>query len=138
MEKGKFPYIVRTALNNGQKGFIDEDEKYLNNENTLSFGQDTATVFYQRNRYFTGDKIKVLEFKGIDFDCNKALFLVSAITKSFSNFSWGASSYNVDVINNQEIILPTINGNPDYDTMSALISAIKKLVIKDVVEFTNS
>lgn len=57
------PYVVRSSNNNGVRGYIDEDEIYLNEGNTLSFGQDTATVFWQEKPYFTGDKIKVLKPK---------------------------------------------------------------------------
>lgn len=57
------PYVVRTASNNGIKGFLKENEKYLNEGNTISFGQDTATMFYQKQPYFTGDKIKVLQIQ---------------------------------------------------------------------------
>ena len=45
LKSGKFPYVVRMGSNNGQKGFIYEDETYLNEGNTISFGQDTATMF---------------------------------------------------------------------------------------------
>ena len=47
--------------NNGQKGFINEDESFLNDGNTISFGQDTATMYYQEFPYFTGDKIKIVK-----------------------------------------------------------------------------
>jgi type IIS restriction enzyme R protein len=47
IENGRYPYVVRTSSNNGQKGFLDENESFLNAENTISFGQDTATIFYQ-------------------------------------------------------------------------------------------
>lgn len=40
-----FLHIVRTALNDGLKGFINE--KILNDGNTISFCQDTATIYYQ-------------------------------------------------------------------------------------------
>ena len=39
------PYVVRSSTNNGIRGYINEDEKYLNEGNTFSFGQDTATIF---------------------------------------------------------------------------------------------
>ena len=61
LKYGKFPYVVRIASNNGQKGFINEDVKFLNEGNTISFGQDTATMYYQEKPYFTGDKIKILK-----------------------------------------------------------------------------
>lgn len=50
LEQGGFPYIVRMGSNNGQKGFINGEEKYLNEGNTISFGQDTATMYYQALR----------------------------------------------------------------------------------------
>lgn len=46
LEEGH-PYVVRTALNNGIRGYLKEDEEFLNEGNTISFGQDTATMFYQ-------------------------------------------------------------------------------------------
>lgn len=36
-----------------------------------------------------------------------------------------------------DIQLPTKDGKPDYDTMAALISAVQKLVIKDVVLYAD-
>ena len=63
LENGNYPYIVRTALNNGTKGYLNENEEYLNSGNTFSFGQDTATIFYQKEPYFTGDKIKIVKAK---------------------------------------------------------------------------
>lgn len=137
LEKGKYPYVVRMSGNNGQKGFINEDEKYLNEGNTLSFGQDTATVFYQEKPYFTGDKIKILKCRQKQFSKKNAQFFVAAITKAFSSFSWGTSSYSIDVIENQFIKLPTKSGKPDYGFMETFISAIQKLVIKDVVLYTD-
>lgn len=135
--KGKHPYIVRMSTNNGQKGYIDENTIYLNDANTLSFGQDTATVFYQGKQYFTGDKIKILKFKNGNLNSDLGLYFVSAIFKSFSKFSWGASSFSVDVINNQKIKVPVKNKNVDIETMKFLIRLIKKLVIKDIVKYTN-
>ncbi|MBS5984461.1 MAG: restriction endonuclease subunit S [Clostridium butyricum] len=125
LEEGRFPYIVRMSTNNGQKGFIEEDEKYLNEGNTLTFGQDTATVFYQETPYFTGDKIKILKCKEERFGKNNALFFVTAITRAFSNFSWGTSSYSVDVIENQKIKLPIKNQELDFDFMEAFTAEIE-------------
>ncbi len=136
-EIGK-PYVVRTSLNNGVRGYINEDEQFLNEGNTISFGQDTATMFYQEKPYFTGDKIKIIKSKDHRFNRRNALFLVSAMTKSFSSFSWGGSSFNVKIIANQLINIPVKGKKPDYETMETIISAVHKLVIKDVVLFVES
>jgi len=41
------------------------------------------------------------------------------------------------VLLNSKISLPTKNNQPDYKTMETLISAIQKVVIKDVVLYTD-
>lgn len=122
LEKQGHPYIVRTALNNGLKGFLNEDEKYLNDGNTISFGQDTATMFYQEKPYFTGDKIKILKPKYSRFGKANALFFITEMTKSFSNFSWGSTSFSVDTISDQQVSLPITPENKiDFDFMEAFI-----------------
>ncbi|MEA4115456.1 restriction endonuclease subunit S [Mycoplasma sp. 744] len=137
LANGGYPYIVRTALNNGLKGYIDENIKYLNDGNTISFGQDTTTMFYQEKQYFTGDKIKILKSKFDRFGKKNAHFILASMAKSFSSFSWGANSYSVAIIENQIINLPIYNSKIDFEYMETLISAIQKLVIKDVVEWTD-
>lgn len=134
-ENGKYPYVVRMSYNNGQKGYINEEKEFLNEGNTLSFGQDTATVFYQEKPYFTGDKIKILKSKNENFRKENAQFFVSAIAKSFSKYSWGTGSYSVPVIKKERISLPIKNGEINFKYMEILISAIQKLVIKDVVVY---
>lgn len=125
LENGKFPYVVRTGLNNGIRGYINEDEKYLNNGNTISFGQDTATMFYQKIPYFTGDKIKILQSKDVRFSENNAQFLIPIMTKAFSSFSWGSSSFSVDIIKDQKIHLPTKNGKIDFEFMESFIAELE-------------
>ncbi|MGZ8946509.1 MAG: restriction endonuclease subunit S [Methylococcaceae bacterium] len=135
-EVGK-PYVVRTSLNNGIRGYINEDEQFLNEGNTISFGQDTATMFYQETPYFTGDKIKIVKSKDNRLNKLNALFFISTMTRTFSSFSWGGSSFNVKIIANQLMKLPTQNHQLNYAIMETFISAIQKLVIKDVVLYAD-
>ena len=124
-EKGQYPYIVRTSSNNGQKGFIDAREEYLNDGNTIAFGQDTATMFYQEKPYFTGDKIKVLKPKIAKFNKNNAQFFLVAMRKPFELFSWGTSSYNVEIIKSQKIVLPVKDGEIDFDFMESFVAEME-------------
>ena len=41
---GKYRYVARTSQNNGIKGYIDEDKAFLNDGQTISFGQDTRII----------------------------------------------------------------------------------------------
>lgn len=112
--------------NNGQKGFIDEDQAYLNDGNTISFGQDTATMFYQEIPYFTGDKIKIVKAKDQRFNKRNAQFFISTMNKAFGYFSWGSSSFNVNVIKNQKITLPILNnGKIDFDFMESFVAELE-------------
>ena len=149
------PYVVRSSTNNGIRGYINEDEKYLNDGNTFSFGQDTATIFWQPEAYFTGDKIKVLKPK---FNCNDEIanYVMNRIEIAFSGFSWGSQSFKVSVIENMPISLPIqtdTEGNPiidteckyhpdgyipDWDFMEKYIRAIEKIVIADVVQYKDA
>ncbi|WP_264765726.1 restriction endonuclease subunit S [Moraxella catarrhalis] len=137
LEIGRYPYVVRTALNNGIKGYIEEDTQFLNEGNTISFGQDTATVFYQEKPYFTGDKIKIIKSKNNFLSRINAQFILAMMAKSFAKFAWGSSSFKVAILENVIIQLPTKNGEIDFDFMETLISAIQKLVIKDVVLYAD-
>lgn len=133
LEYGKFPYVVRMSSNNGQKGFINEDEIYLNDGNTIAFGQDTATMFYQEHPYFTGDKIKILKAKNKRFNKKSAQFFISTMSKSFSSFSWGSSSFNVNIIENQKITLPVSkNKEIDFDFMESFIAKLEEEKIAEL------
>ena len=127
---GKHRYIARGDRNNGIRGYISEDEIYLNEANTISFGQDTATLFYQNESYFTGDKIKVFRPKdNVRLNGNTAQIFVTVMKKAFSGFAWGSSSYNVGILNKITIQLPTIRRNGEaqiaFGFMEAFIATLK-------------
>ncbi|MBU1669342.1 restriction endonuclease subunit S [bacterium] len=132
LDNGKFPYVVRMGSNNGHKGYINEDEYFLNEGNTISFGQDTATMFYQERPYFTGDKIKILKSKYKKFNKKNAQFFILMMSKAFSSFSWGGSSFNVKILESQKIHLPTKNGKIDFDFMETFISKLESEKIAEL------
>lgn len=133
LENCGHPYVVRTSCGNGQKGFIDEDEVFLNEGNTISFGQDTATMYYQEVPYFTGDKIKILKSKLQRFSKANAQFFLAAMRNSFQNFTWGSSSFNVSIISNQKIQLPiTEEKEIDFDFMESFIRELEEERIREL------
>lgn len=118
------------------KGFLNEDKKYLNDGNTISFGQDTATMFYQEKPYFTGDKIKILKPKTKRFNKINSMFFITEMTKAFSNFSWGSSSFSIDVISKQIISLPiTSSGEIDFDFMESFIRELEEERIRELAAY---
>ncbi|RVZ88876.1 restriction endonuclease subunit S [Helicobacter pylori] len=137
--KDTHPYVVRTSLNNGIRGYLKENTNFLNAGNTISFGQDTATMFYQEKPYFTGDKIKILRCKNPNFNKINALFFITSLTKAFRNFSWGSASFSVSIIENQNISLPTTqDGDIDFNFMRTFINALMKQTIQGVAEYCSA
>ena len=133
---GIYPYVARGSSNNGIRGYIMEDEQYLSPAKSLSFGQDTATIFYQPNAYFTGDKIKVMILKNRDLNDELAQYFITVISKAFSTFTWGQSSFNEKILKAVKINLPiTPDGDIDFDYMERYIRAIEKMTIADVVKY---
>ncbi len=133
---GKYPYVARSGTNNGIRGYITEDVQFLNEGNTISFGQDTATIFYQEHPYFTGDKIKIMTYRDCDLYPELACYIITAMRKAFNSFSWGESSFNETILKNMEISLPvTCDNKIDYNFIDSFIRAQEKLSIKNVVEW---
>lgn len=123
---GKYRYIARGEKNNGIRGYITKDIKYLNEANTISFGQDTATMFYQNEQYFTGDKIKIFHPKNhIKLNENNAQLFITTMNKTFSSFSWGSSSYNVSILNETKIKLPIENMEINFSFMENFITELE-------------
>ena len=121
---GKHPYVTRKTGENGIRGYIDYDEQFLNDANTISFGMDTAVMYYQDKPYFTGDKIKVL-FPKTELNKYVAAYMITSMRKAFQLFGWGMS-YEDSVINNIEMQLPIAENNqPDYAYMKAYIAHLE-------------
>ena len=65
------------------------------------------------------------------------LYFTAAIQRTL----WGRFSYGKKLRSSQSydfmLKLPFENDKPDFDTMNLLISAIQKLVIKDIVKYSD-
>ena len=132
---GKYPYVARGTGNNGIRGNIDYDTRYLNPGNTISFGQDTATMYYQENEYFTGDKIQIFSLNpklGFKLNYRIAIYLITVARKLFTNFAWGQSSFAVDKIAYMKINLPVISGTNkiDFKYMEDRVKALEQDQVK--------
>ncbi|GAA7817131.1 restriction endonuclease subunit S [Helicobacter pylori] len=142
--ENSYPYVVRAATNNGIKGFIIDDPIFANEKNTLSFAQDTFTVFYQKQPYFTGNKVKILKPK-FTFKSPKILHFISAILQFILKpLTWGLGS-TTESIAEFKFSLPlkptaktqTLDGI-DFHFMHTLINALMKQTIQGVVQYSSA
>ncbi|TPH94734.1 type II restriction endonuclease [Helicobacter pylori] len=130
--ENSYPYVVRATTNNGIKGFIIDDPTFTNEKNTLSFAQDTFTVFYQKQPYFTGNKVKILKPK-FAFKSPKILHFISAILQFILKpLTWGLGS-TTESIAEFKISLPlkpTANAQTlediDFDFMEKFIAELEQ------------
>ena len=112
---------------------------YLNEGNTISFGQDTATVFYQEKPYFTGDKIKILKPKDKRFRKQNAPFFLAAIHRAFSGFSWGTQSFSVGVIEGTKILLPqTTFKDIDFAFMESFVRELEESRLRELEAYLSA
>ncbi|WRG31106.1 restriction endonuclease subunit S [Helicobacter pylori] len=130
--ENSYPYVVRAATNNGIKGFIVDDPTFTNEKNTLSFAQDTFTVFYQKQPYFTGNKVKVLKPK-FAFKSPKILHFISAILQFILKpLTWGLGSTTESIAEFKFSLplKPTANAQTfediDFDFMEKFIAELEQ------------
>lgn len=127
---GTLPFVTAGETDEGVSDFIDND--------VTVFPANTTTIDmfgsakYRNYMYGGDDHIAVVHTDKLPKYAS--IFVTSAIHKSSYNgqFNYGRNFYakDADALN---ISLPIKDNKPDYETLGVIISAIHKLVIKDVV-----
>ncbi|MCK5855424.1 MAG: restriction endonuclease subunit S, partial [Sulfurovaceae bacterium] len=138
--RGETPYLCSSNKNNAVSSYISYDEEYLDKGNCVFIGGKTFVVSYQEKDFYSNDSHNLILYLKNEEKRNKfnQLFLATCINKSLGHkYSWGDSISNRK-IQKDEISLPTQNNQPDYSSMETFISAIQKLVIKDVVHYADN
>lgn len=131
-----YPYVVRKTSDNGIRGYIKEDKSYLNPANTLTFAQDTFSVYYQKDEYFTGNKVKVLKPKFTNINKNIMVFIVGCIQNYLQNFSWGIGS-TVESISNILFQLPTKNNQIDFGFIESFVAELEAQRLAELEAYLN-
>lgn len=127
---GTLPFVTAGEAEEGVSAFIGNDvQVFEKNTTTIDmFG----SAKYRNYQYGGDDHVAIVHTESIPMKA--AIFVTSACHKAAhtGKFDYGHNFYakDADALN---IMLPAKNGKPDYESMELLISAIQKLVIKDVV-----
>lgn len=137
---GNTPYLCASRENNSVSSYISHDSKYLENGNCIFIGGKTFVVTYQENDFYSNDSHNLTLYLKDESNRDKLtqIYLATCINKNLGRkYSWGDSISNKK-IQNDSIMLPVNNNKPDLPSMAILISAIQKLVVKDVVLFSEN
>lgn len=133
--QGTLPFVTAGEADEGVSDFIG-NKVHVFSKNTTTIDM-FGSAKYRNYDYGGDDHVAIVHTEKLPM--NAAIFVTSAIHKSSHNgqFDYGKNFYakDADVL---DISLPQKNGNPDYDTMALIISAIHKLVIKDVVLYADT
>lgn len=131
---GNLPFVTAGETDEGISDFIGNDvEIFSKNTTTIDmFG----SAKYRNYKYGGDDHVAIVHTENLPV--NAAIFVTAAIHKSSHNgqFDYGKNFYAKDA-DALWIFLPIKNNKPDYDTMDLIVSAVHKLVIKDVVLYAD-
>ena len=130
---GNIPFVMSGVTNTGVVNYISNP--------VASFPANSLTVdifgntFYRSFAYGLGDDTGAYWSDEKEYSKEEMLFFTAAIGKSLA----GKYSYGHKLRSSQSLgfkmLLPVRDGAPDYAAMQDFISAVQKLVIKDVVKY---
>ncbi len=131
---GTLPFVTAGETNEGISAFIGNDVTVFS-ENTTTIDM-FGSAKYRNYKYGGDDHIAVVHTENLSKLAS--VFVTTAIHKSSHNgqFDYGRNFYAKDA-DELDILLPIKNNQPDYNLMETLISAIQKMVIKDVVLYAD-
>ena len=132
---GTLPFVTAGEASERISAYISNPvEVFEKNTTTIDmFG----SAKYRNYQYGADDHIAVVHTENVPMKAS--IFLTAAIHKAAhtGKFNYGHNFYAKDA-DALDIMLPVKDGKPDYASMENLISAVQKLVIKDVVRFADS
>lgn len=131
---GTDPYLCASSENNSVSDYVAYDENLKDKGNCIFIGGKTFVVSYQKNDFYSNDSHNLaLYLKNYNANRFNQLFFATCVNKSLSyKYSWG-DSVSKTKIKKDFISLPAKNGKPDVDYMNIFMSAIHKIIIKDIV-----
>lgn len=136
---GNVPYVTAGVGNNSITTYITpNNQEWVEKGHSIMIGGKTLVITYQEQDYVSNDSHNLALYLKNDKICseNVYLFLVAALYKSLKpKYEWG-DSISKTKIQKDIIKLPINDKNEiDFDFMETYISAIKKLTIKNVVDW---
>ncbi len=131
---GDLPFVTAGEKDEGVSAFIGNDVNIFS-ENTTTIDM-FGSAKYRNYKYGADDHIAVVCTENLPKYAS--IFITTAIHKSShtGKFNYGRNFYAKDA-DELNILLPTKSKKPNYKMMEIFISAIHKLVIKDVVLFAS-
>lgn len=135
-QPGEIPFVMSGVANTGVVNYVSNPVAFFpKNSITIDIFGNT---FYREYSFGAGDDTGVYWNDEKEYSKNLMLFFAAAMSK----FVNGKYFYGHKLRSSQSLkfkmMLPLNNGNPDFCLMETLISAVQKLVIKDIVLYSKT
>lgn len=131
---GMIPFVMAGTTNTGVANYVSNP--------VVTFPKNSITIdifgntFYRNYAFGAGDDTGVYWNDSKQYCKETMLFFATSMKKSIAGkFSYG-KKLRSSQSTNFKMLLPSLNDIPNYQFMKTFISAIEKLVIKDVVLYT--
>lgn len=133
---GKIPFVMAGTTNTGIVGYISNPiATFPKNSITIDIFGNT---FYRNYDFGAGDDTGVYWNDDKNYSSEQMLYFSSCMEKSIrGKFSFGKKLRSSQSFNFRIFLPVTPDGSPDYAFMETFISAVQKLVIKDVVLYAD-
>lgn len=122
----EIPYITRSEVFNGINLFItrNQNKKYkIDEENVITIGLDTQTVFFQQYNFYTGQNIQILRHRQLNY--YTAQFIIPLLKIQMEKFNWGGNGATLGRLFRTRIVLPADkNKLPNWKFMEDYIQNI--------------
>lgn len=130
------PYITRTNMSNGLQYIVENCNEFkINPKNTIVFGAENATYFYQPFKYITGNKMyyydtsKLSQEVGLFITC----CLNSSIKECGFGYGMGLTGTRSDT---RKLHLPiNAKGEPDYQFMEDYVKEIMHRKRQEYIDY---
>ena len=136
-----YPFYGQSTTNNGIISYNQLNNNVLNNKKwkpTILIHSNNQNIVYLETPFYLKDwhwATSVLQTENLN-KINQ-MFIIWSIDKVIKNkYSYNSKATKIE-LKNSIIELPTYNSQPDYELMEIFISAIQKLVIRDVVIYAD-
>lgn len=136
------PCLTSSFNNQGLNYFVPtKGATILKNVISIPSNSDVYRAYYQSREFTVLSDAYTIRWKDKNAGTTgkQYLFMVQCINKvtDLPIYSYKNKLGGWNVVKNKYIMLPEINGTINFDFMEVFISAIQKLVIKDVVLYAN-
>jgi Type I restriction modification DNA specificity domain len=139
---GETPRISAKAENNGILGYFKSIQlkniRHFENFITINFFGSEGGVFYHPYQASIEMKVHTLKIPNVELNRRTGIFIATALRSLFYRFGYGNQLSSSKLKDSDfKIQLPIQNQEIDYKIMEIFISAVQKLVIKDVVMYAD-